>query len=409
MKSRALVAASILLLAGCGGGGGGATPQPRPTVLPTNSPTNGYQNTASLRLTIPLGAKPGSDVRHPQYVSPNSAILVVTVNTVNNAPPPSWVTPNPQTVVLTTAGATPNCILGTGTETCTVTVAAPPGTVNYTFQVEDGSSHVLSTVTTDEVIVQGSSNNLTVTLQGVPSSVTIAPLTLTASSGTPGTATTSPLAVSVLDASGAQIVDGTTPATYTTPVTLTDNDSSGQTSIDVNGGTPGSTVTLNRPTDIVTLHYTGEAINSFTIGATGTGVTSSTATISTVINAITLGGTTLDDAAHGGLPGDPNFNQPTLFFSTLGGTQSFSAAELGWTQAPYNQQFNVVLDAATCGTGAAAVAKLNTTLPATSFSITSQNAGFCKATVTEAPAGLAGHGGPTVVWFSVTTAGFGVN
>ena len=42
-------------------------------------------------------------------------------------------------VALTTTGGSPNCTVAAGTETCTVPVSTPPGSVNYTFTIVDGS------------------------------------------------------------------------------------------------------------------------------------------------------------------------------------------------------------------------------------------------------------------------------
>jgi hypothetical protein len=109
---------------------------------------------------------------------------------------------------------------------------------------------------------------------------------------------------------------------------------------------------------------------------------------------IVVTGTTLDDAAHGGLAGDPNFNAPTLFFALVGGaTQNFAASEAG-----YAGTFAAALDAPTCGTGASAVALLATSDHLT-WTVTAQNPGICKVTVSDTNAQS------TVLWISVTTAG----
>jgi hypothetical protein len=407
MKSRALVVASILLLAGCGGGGsGGATPQPHPTALPTNTPTSNYKNVASLTLTIPLKAKPGSDLRHPQYVSPSTTELVVNVNAVNGGAPPSWVTPNPQTVNLIVGT---NCTTTSTTETCTVsTIPAPPGTVNYTFTVTDGTN-ALATFAGDKSIAQGTSNTLSVTLEGIVKTVSVSGATLNAN--TPLTGSGETLTVSAFDADGNLIVP---PGNYNNPITLTDNDAiSGVTSLSVNG-VPGGVV--NSPNDTVTLSYTGQAINGFTISPSGSGIAcTGGCAIATAVNDVTFttgsNPTDLDDAAHGGLNTDPNWDHQTVFFAQSSGSQIINAAELGFTNGPFSKLFSV--DASACS-GIATISAG----PATSFTITASATGICKVKLSESGTGYPlGHplvvaGSPTqngTFWVSVTTGTFTVH
>jgi len=401
MKSRAFALAALFIVAGCGGGGGGSTP----TAPTTQNPGNGQTVPASFVVRFPLGALPSSTKRQPQYVSTNAVKIVVAVNTVNGGAPPSWVAASTTTnLVIGT-----NCTVGAGTETCTIPVAAPPGTVNYTFTVEDNSSNPLSTFTGDETIVQGSSNTFNVTLLGIPYIVNVSGTALAANA--PPSGNSEVLTVNVLDHSAALIVS---PGAYNTPVTLTDNDATGVTSLKVNGGTASSSVVVNSPSDVVTLVYNGQAVNQFNITATGTGVQpGGGGTIGASVNDVTFTGTTIDDAAHGGLNTDSNWGQDTLFFSQASGTQGVSMAELGWTNAPYSHSFNITLSG-----GCASVATV-TAGPATSFTVTATGVGVCSGRVTEPGTGypLTNHpnnasGSVThdgTFWISVTTSSFGVN
>lgn len=389
MKARALVVASVLLLAGCGGGGG-TTPQIAPTTAPTSSPAGSYKSTATVTLSIPLPTKPGSDKRNPQYVSPNSAKVVVTVNTVDNATPPTWVTPNPDTIVLTTTGGTPNCTVNTvsGVETCTVMVPAPPGLVNYTFQVEDVNNNVLSTLTTPQQIAAGTTTTFTITLLGVASTVVISPATLNA-----GTPTAVPCGVIVKDASGAPIT-GT--ANYFNPVTLTDSDTSGASTMDVNGGTASTSVTLNSPTDIVTCHYSGLAALPFTITASGTGI-SGTQTFTPVLNPIVLiGGANLQ--IDTGNAADPNYNQQTVFFGATGGSAIVNASEVGWSGSPFNKTFTATPDPTTCAGPVATVTAAGAAGGGENFTVAGLSTGVCKVTVTD------GVNQSKIFWISVSAA-----
>ena len=412
MNFRALAVATLFLLAGCGGGGGGVAPVSTPPV-----PGHPSLQQATLKITFPVNPGTASSARSPQYVSPNSNSIKITVNTVNGAAPESYVTPNPFVATLTTTGGSPNCTVSGGTETCTVSnVTAPPGTVNYTFGVyasTDGSGTALATATVNETVTQGVLNTFNVTLSGVASALVTSFSTTAFTANTPATDTD---VVHVNDPSGARIV-GTAPFSGGATVTVTDNDTSGQTSLAA--GTGGGSATtcssstvcsLSHGADTVNLVYTGRAaagtgsppVDSFTVTATSTGVTTATANLSITDNPITFDVTTLDDTAHGGQASDPNYNQLTLFFAALGNSSGFNAAELGYSNSPYSQSFTTAFDAATCGSGASAVATITPTT-GTSFTVTSQHPGICKLTVSDSV------GQSKILWLSVTTSNFNVN
>ncbi|MEA2665497.1 MAG: hypothetical protein QOI11_2441 [Candidatus Eremiobacteraeota bacterium] len=410
MNSRALAVAALFLLAGCGGGGGGGV---APITTPPG-PGHPALQQATLKISFPVNPGTASSARSPQYVSPNSNSIKITVNTVNAAAPESWVTPNPFVATLTTTGGSPNCTVAGGTETCTVAnVPAPPGTVNYTFGVyasTDGSGTALATATVNETVVQGTLNTFTVTLDGVAT-------TLATNVTTTALTANSPLTqndiVQVKDPSGARIV-GTAPFDNGATVTVTNNDTSGQTSLvaGTGGGSAtscvGNTCTLSHGADTVNLVYTGRAVagsggpppvDSFTVTASSSGLTTATANLTITDLPITFDVTTLDDAAHGGQAGDPNFNQLTLFFAATGNSAGFTASELGWSNAPYSQSFTT---STTCGSGGSAIATY-TPSTGTSFTVTSQNPGICKITVSD------GVGQSKDLWISVTTSNFNVN
>jgi hypothetical protein len=413
MNSRALAVAALFLLAGCGGGGGGAAPTTTPVV-----PGHPSLQQATLKITFPVNPGTASSARSPQYVSPNSNSIKITVNSIDsgNTTIPSWVTPNPYTATLATTGGSPNCTVSGGTETCTViNVPAPPGVTNYTFGVyasTDGSGTALATATVNETVVQGILNTFSVTLDGVAT-------TLATNVTTTALTANSPLTqndiVQVKDPSGARIV-GTAPFDGGATVTVTNNDTSGQTSLvaGTGGGSAtsctGNTCTLSHGADTVNFVYTGRAVSgtgsppvdSFTITVTSSAAPTQTANVSITDLPITYDVTTLDDTAHGGLAGDPNYNQPTLFFAATGNSAGFNAAELGWSNAPYSQSFSTAFEAASCGSGASAVATI-TPSTGTSFTVTSQNPGICKLTVSD------GVGQSKILWISVTTSNFSVN
>ena len=396
--------ASATLLAACGGGGGSSSSS-APTALPTSAP-QAFQR-AKLVITFPVGHHTSSNRKSPQYISPSTTEMVVVVNTVNGGTPPGGA-PISETTALT-VGA--NCTISGGTETCTLSVIAPPGSVNYTFNATDGTT-VLSTLTTTIVNTIATNNLPSITLQGiVAGTVSVGGAALTANTPVTGGET---VTVVAYDPDGNQIVNGSTSANYNNPITLTDNDATGQTKLTVNGGAASSSVVTSNPSDVVKLTYTGQAANAFTITASGSGFSGS-GTISVNVNDITFTGTTNDDAAHGGLSSDPNWGQQTVFFTTTSGTQNVTGAELGWTNAPYNQQFDLVPGNGTgntCGTGGG-IATFSAN-PATTFTITAHGTGICSVRLKEHGTGypITDHtantaGNPThdgTFWISVTSA-----
>ena len=145
---------------------------------------------------------------------------------------------------------------------CTIALYPPLGLLTFGVslysQIGEGGS-VLATfvpsVQHEFNILQNTTNVIGISLDGVPASmiVTAVPTTLTA-----GTAANAVLSVVARDASGNVIV-GTDP--YAAPITLVDNDPTGNTSL------PSTSITS--PTSTATLVYGGGPLSgsSFTIAA----------------------------------------------------------------------------------------------------------------------------------------------
>jgi hypothetical protein len=444
MNLRVFAVVLACAVAGCAGGGGtsGSNPIGVPTAAPTatasTSPSTSPSKspavqTVNLRIVIPRPAKATSSRLHPQYVSSFSSSITVVINTVNGVAPPAYVTAS-TTTALVTSGPTPNCTLSGGTEICSVPVEAPPGTVNYTFTVTDGTN-ALSTLTSNETIAQGQVNGLTIVLEGIVHTVSLSVPTL--NSQTTAGSYPEAVAVEAFDADGGLIVD---PGAYANPFTLTDPETatSSATNLSDDGGSAGAAITISTPDDTVSLGYRGIAINSFAIAAGGSipgggTVACVTATACDVTagtpNDITFAGTQLDVAANGGLVTDPNYGRQTVYFSQASGSAQISATEAGFTDPSFGGQFEVALDPMTCGSGASAVARVGPGgAPATTFTITAQNPGICLAKLSEFnwlgqssgagyPLTDPGHtpnatGLPThdgAFYISVTSTGFGID
>ena len=258
MNARVLALTSLFVLAACGGGGGAANAPL--SDLPPNSPQLGPQSSASLTLTVPRG--PSSSKRSPDYVSPNSASIEITVLTVNGSAPTATQVPvNPTTAALSTASGG-NCTVSGAGETCTVQIPAPTGAVQYRFRLKDaGAVHVLAQNTVTLTIAAGVANqSFSVQLDGVVASVTTTLPVLT-----PGTSFSGPITVQAFDASGAMIVGS---APYANPFTLTDNDKTGHTSLTLNSQTALTVGPVMTPNDVVILNYDGGPDVPFTVTAT---------------------------------------------------------------------------------------------------------------------------------------------
>ena len=396
MNTRAAAVASLVLLAGCGGGGS-STPAPNQPLLPNAPATSSPRSAGTATLTIGVPRTGSSAQRAPKYVSPNSALLDVTVKTVNGQPPTATQVPppNPQTFTLSTAPGG-NCTNAPSGETCTVTVPAPTGQVTYQFDLYDaGKAHKLATNTLTYTIAPGSTQNLQAVLNGIVATVSVVTPTLNA-----GTSFSGPITVRAFDGSGALIVGS---APYSNPFTLTDNDATGATSL-TNGGTTALTVTVGSPNDVVILNFDGQDIDPFTISSTIPGGSAQTAgTVQITHSPVTFPGTPNDTQRTT----DPNYNQPTLAFTSIPSTKAFTAAQVGWSDHG-THGFTVALDPATCGSGAAAVV---TVVPAPgtnnrTFNVTSKNPGVCKGTVTGGPPG---NPQSATIWFSVSATNLILN
>jgi hypothetical protein len=403
IAGRAFAVAIVAALAGCGGGGGGSA-SPSVVVTPPPQPDGSFTangtNTATLTLKFPVRSSTAGTKRAPAFVSPSSTQLVVTITSYNGSSTlPSFVSPATTTIALTTTGASPNCTISGPTETCTATVPAPPGSVGYTFTLEDGSNTPLATLATTLTIVQGQANaSLAVTLEGIPATVALTPPALTANTAL--TAPGSAITFSAADPDG-NAIGGTAP--YANPITLTDNDPSGATQLSVNAGTAAASVTVAKPSDVVTIQYSGLAIVPFTIAWSGTGITAGNVMLTPALQPITFSGTTPDPA---------NLNQPTLFFDApTAAAQTLGVSENGWTNAPYNKTVSYALDSnpadspGYCGTGGSLVATLSPASgTAASYAATPQNDGICKVTVTDFPGGQT-----AAAWLAVDSTTFTIN
>jgi hypothetical protein len=227
----------FVLLAACGGGGGGssagggpvpATPTPAPTAAPSNAPSTSI---ARLTITDPVGPSTFGSQRRPRHLPATTASVSIAVNGGT-----------PTVVPYTVNG--PTCVISSSTVTCTFDVQAPAGNDTFVVQALNGAGKQLATATVQQAV--SGTTVVPVTLAGVPSSATVS---LGSTTSPAGTAASIPITVTAADADGNPIA-----GTYATPVTLTDDDKSGHTTISPNPVTSS--------TAAVSLNYDGKASNA---------------------------------------------------------------------------------------------------------------------------------------------------
>ena len=375
---KVFILATVLALAGCGGGGGGnTTPQPQPaaTAVP-----QGALVTPQFLLAFPTGKS--SIARVPQRISP--ATLSVTITFTN---PPAGLSPT----VVTTAINPASC-------PCAVNgPPSPPGVSDSyqidTFDTNNGAGNNLDRGSVTFTPTAGQNNPQSVTLKGIPKTVSISNVPAAFNAGT--ASQTQGLTITALDAAGQTIASGT----YLTPITVSDPDANGTQGSQLTGTNPGvcagTCVIMNGPADTATLNYGGLAEDPVTLSATGTGVTTGTAAFTPVLGAIMWqAGPT---SSLGGIGIDLFTNDNT---STIGykGTESYS--EAGYTGVPYNRTLTTI-NGSSCSGFATLAAADNVVTGQTDFTVTSianPAAGTCTRVVSDGLA-AAGHGsgGPSFI------------
>lgn len=249
----------LATLSACGGGGSGASsglPRTLPAPLPLASPAG--SSSVAISIKIPASSSAVASLRRPAYVSTNTQSVSIAIN---------GATPT----VASLAANAPGCVtVAGGGRTCTLSVAAPIGVDTFAetlYATTNGTGAVLSQGKTSATIVAGNANTVALTLDGVVASLG---LTLANASPPEGTAMPIGLTVNFNDASGASII-GSDP--FVTPVTLTDSDASGITSL--------SKTTLNSPADASSLvvNYSGAVLAQAVIGASAAAVVAPNVTL----------------------------------------------------------------------------------------------------------------------------------
>jgi len=342
--------AAVIVMAGCSGGGGGNAATPSTPIATQAAPVTQattFKQSATAVLTFPHGKQVAGISR--DFVSPNSTSISVSINSVNGAPPPSWV-PTQVVLPLIFSGAGQNCTVTNGIATCSVTVPAPPGNVLYTIATYavipqpspmPNATQPPPTILdyNQEVIAikQGVANqSITVTLEGVVKGATLTiPEPLVANQPT-----TLPVTVTAYDASGAAIT-GT--KQYNSPFKINDADPHGpgdplqpySSFFIVNNEAQSKIGTITSPTDVVSLVFHGLAMGQFQVAASSDGGKAgsfiSTSEIDETLQPIVISNTFVDTTQ-----GDPSYGQTTVLLNAGGPATTLVVSELGLTNAPYS-------------------------------------------------------------------------
>jgi streptogramin lyase len=297
-RLRTGAAVAVLLLAGCGGGGGGSVPAASlGAVTAPQPPASSGSSKLGIAISVPGGSS-ASSARVPRFISPSTASLTVALQgaqtplaTINVTPSSPGCSPAPLGIV------------------CTATVSAPVGSNTYvvtTYDAVNATGHQLATATLVATVTINATNTLALVLNGTVANATVILGTTSVTAGVPNTVA---VTVVALDAAGNVIVG---PGNYSTPVTLTNSDTSGATTL--------SRTSITAPGQTVSLSYSGNSLLGATItpmvGSTaGTGATF-TPTGYTVANFnVPAGDTGYDDWGMGALTTGPDGN---LWYGTYG-------------------------------------------------------------------------------------------
>jgi DNA-binding beta-propeller fold protein YncE len=217
----ALAAVFAVALSACGGSTNIAPNAPvhAGTAMPTNpSAPQSHATTAQVVIHIPpKSAQTAAHTRRPTYVSPSTASINVAVD--GGTP-----------VNTSLSSSSPNCTTSGNppVSTCTITIDVPTGGMHaFAFTALDANSAPLSTNTVSQALTAGAVNALNVTLNGIPTSISVMPatanpnLTVTVQNGVQFLAeSTQMLLINTLDADSNVIVGPGTPiitATVTNP------------------------------------------------------------------------------------------------------------------------------------------------------------------------------------------------
>jgi hypothetical protein len=370
MKARTLVTiyCAGAILAGCGGrtasplpAGQAQTGMLAQSALVKPATAKSASATLTIVVSVPRNANPSLHKISPRNISPGARGMKLDFKGPEKL----------KEAFGLTHASDPHCKNANAVTICTFTLQLSTGKYTVNVAMFDKSPVGGRIPTTAKLLAlanavpltmkSGKANRLKVRPGGVIASLTISGLP----SGTAGTAFASAqsFAVTARDADGYVVV-----GPYESAVTLADNDATGATTIATSGSDKPPKGQLLSSSDTATLNYSGLAIVPATITASTSGATNGTGTFTPALQPIVI---ETNDTLN------PSFGGVDLYATSgAGSTGSFSASEVGWTNAPYNNTLSA------SASGCTTIATLPTS--GTSFTVTvasSPSAGTCAATI----------------------------
>jgi len=240
---RRLALAGVCVLASatviaCSGGSG--------THLTPLAPQKAANVAGKALLTIPNRAA-SAHGRRAQFVSASAVSVALTVN--GGAPSLADV-----------SSTSSICVAASGGRTCTVPVSAPAGSTVFGmtfFDAANGGGNKLGSGSATVNVLIGTPFTVALAVNGIVASIAVTVPAINIGS------ISVPVSVIAKDVDG-NIIVGTAP--YTTPITLTNSDTTGTLTL--------SKTTVTSPLDSVMLAYTGSPLSAAaTISATAPGIT----------------------------------------------------------------------------------------------------------------------------------------
>ncbi len=267
MRANVIGIAAVVLLAftACGGQGGGdgaVPPAPR-------TPLGAASGKAAFTIAIANPRPSASQGARPAFVSPSTngvQVLVYahsdTSHTAARGPAVTDVPPGSR------AGTSPGSPL-----TGTLNVGAPAGNDDFVFTLYDtapsggtipASAHILGVAGVTHAIVANATNTVNAGIGGVIDGLSGQPAFMSVPAN--GSPQAIGLTIHPTDFGNNPIVAGS-PDPYANPIvaTLTEIGGSGHAALQLNGGTPSSSVTSTKSTDTIAISYDGK-------GAPGYGI-----------------------------------------------------------------------------------------------------------------------------------------
>lgn len=297
----------------------------------------------SFKVTI-TGAKAGSCTLTFSDTKHNKVVLPITDTIASVALSESSISPGSKSVTIelkSVDGKPPSKELHTSitasltacTKGCTVEgPQSPPGTDAYAITIFDaaaGKGNKLAVGSVSSKIVVAKNTIVSAVLSKIPAYLKFG----TVPSATAGQSLTAALPLAVEDADHHPIT-----GSYSTPVTVKDNDTSTiaqGSALQVGSGTASRSVQLASSSDELKIVYGGLAIGAVTLSASATGVSGANATFAPSIGSVGYNGPQVGNA--------PEIDLYNPAPGQTGYSGSFTLSQAGWSTKPYLKGFTYAL------------------------------------------------------------------